>query len=369
MLMHHPRFSTAIVAASAAATSTGSFRCFNSSAAVAKELTPAQIARKKIKALGKPEVAPPKSRNSAYLLFIQAEREKIIQDLGTTQFGPVSKEAGARWRALSEGEREPWHELSFKDKERYDREYANFLATRPASDAILDQKIYRLRKTLPEEAGKIRRKPIKDSQKPKVLSAFHCFSKKIWDMDMHGRAAALGQDSLEGKGFGDVAKLIAGAWKSMSDQEKQPYQRQSDKMKAASREYIVQNGLDDFKKSIDKAINEVEKQGRKKPGRRGPKKSTKKVTTKRTTKKKSAAGSKRKASPRTKAKKTTTRKTRAATKTKAKTTATKTKKAGDAAEKAVKAVRKGVKAVGKSIKNTAKAAKTVTKRAVHAATD
>ncbi|KAJ3182308.1 exp1-like protein [Geranomyces variabilis] len=280
-------------------------------------------------------------------------RPEISRELGTTNIALVAKETGARWRALSDEEKEPYFKKAEQDKVRLDREMAEFVATRPASDAILEEKIYRLKKSLIDLSAtsssstvpRTRRlppKPIKDERKPKVLSGYTIFANTIWRGSGEEQAKLLGEDSANALDFIGKTKLIASTWRNMSDKEKEPYQRKSEALRAASREYSAKNGLDEYQKSLKETVK-FAVAGRKKrvlgkkkakPSKRVVKKKTKKTSTKRT---------------------------------KSVSTRAPKKKTGDTAVKAVKAVKKGARKVGKSIKKGAKAAKTVSKRVVKAA--
>ncbi|KAJ3170526.1 Non-histone chromosomal protein 6 [Geranomyces variabilis] len=367
LLMRNPRISTTAAASATAFTAGASSSLFLFSSArtlataaagrvkKSKELTPAQAARKKIKALGQPELARPKGRLTPYFIFSNEIRPEVVRELGTKHIAPVAKETGAKWRALSAEEKEPYFKKSDQDKVRYDRELAHFVATRPASDAVLEEKVYRLKKKLAEISAasssskssvarkpKLLTKPIKDEHKPQVLSAYQLFAQTMWRGSSEEQIKALGQDSVDAKDFVAKAKLIASKWRSMSDQEKEPFQRQSDKLHAASRAYSAKNGLDEYQKSLEKTVKTA-MAGRKKRvlGARKTKPLKRTVKPKKPTKRSKAV----------------------------KKRVSKTKKTGDTAVKAVKAVKKGAKKVTKSIKRGAKAAKTVSKRVVKAAVE
>ncbi|KAI8589511.1 hypothetical protein BDZ88DRAFT_417768 [Geranomyces variabilis] len=366
LLMRNPRISTTAAASATAFTAGASSSLFLFSSArtlataagrvkKSKELTPAQAARKKIRALGQPELARPKGRRMPYFIFSNEVRPEVVRELGTKSIAPVAKETGAKWRALSDEEKEPYFKKSEQDRVRYDRELAHFIATRPASDAVLEEKIYRLKKNLAEITAasssskssvarkpKLPLKPIKDEHKPKVLSAYQLFSQTMWRGSSEEQIKALGQDSVDVTDFVGKAKLISSKWRTMSDQEKEPFQRQAEKLRAASREYSAKNGLDEYQKSLNKTVK-IAMTGRKKRvlGARKTKPLKRTVKPKKPTKRSKAV----------------------------KKRVSKTKKTGDTAVKAVKAVKKGAKKVTKSIKRGAKAAKTVSKRVVRAAVE
>jgi len=56
---------------------------------------------------------------SAYFIFANEQRVEIQKQLGTKDFGPVTKKTCEIWNALSEGARKPWDEKAKAQKDAY----------------------------------------------------------------------------------------------------------------------------------------------------------------------------------------------------------------------------------------------------------
>ena len=77
----------------------------------------------------------PKGVKSAYICFTEQEKkdcEKNNEDVGFTE---MSKRCGAKWKAMSDKEKEPFVKLSEKDRKRYDKEMESYI---PPSDSDSD---------------------------------------------------------------------------------------------------------------------------------------------------------------------------------------------------------------------------------------
>lgn len=70
----------------------------------------------------------PKRAMSAYFFFINEERENIKRDNPGIKVTEVSKIAGERWREINANDKAKYEEKALKDKERYEREKAEFIA-------------------------------------------------------------------------------------------------------------------------------------------------------------------------------------------------------------------------------------------------
>ena len=102
--------------------------------------------KSKRKSDGKDE-GKPKRCLSAYNLFFQSEREKILQSVpervdgkprrshGKIGFAPLARTIAQRWNALDVHERSIFEEQAAKDKVRYDKEMAEWKTTRAISAA------------------------------------------------------------------------------------------------------------------------------------------------------------------------------------------------------------------------------------------
>jgi len=68
----------------------------------------------------------PKRALSAYMFFVKENRQKVIDKYPDLSFGEVGKKLGKLWAELTEDEKAPYVRLNKADKERYEREKANF---------------------------------------------------------------------------------------------------------------------------------------------------------------------------------------------------------------------------------------------------
>ncbi|KAL7411578.1 high mobility group box domain-containing protein [Mrakia frigida] len=71
----------------------------------------------------KPAKAPkdknaPKKALSSYMIFSQEQRAKVKEDNPSATFGELGKLLGAKWKGLSDGEKQPYVDLADKDKIR-----------------------------------------------------------------------------------------------------------------------------------------------------------------------------------------------------------------------------------------------------------
>ena len=96
-----------------------------SGAAAGDDAEPA--AKKARVALRKPQ--------SSYMLFCADRREQVRREHPGTTVGDQAKVLGELWKALPDDERKAWNEAAAADKERYERERADFVAAHGA-DAL-----------------------------------------------------------------------------------------------------------------------------------------------------------------------------------------------------------------------------------------
>jgi len=69
----------------------------------------------------------PKRNQSAYFLFSNKNREKIKGELGEgCRITEIASALGAKWRGMNDKDKAPYAELAVKDKERYQKEMAEY---------------------------------------------------------------------------------------------------------------------------------------------------------------------------------------------------------------------------------------------------
>ena len=78
----------------------------------------------------------PKRPNSAYFIFSNEKRpslmEKSKKENGKVAVTDVSKELGKMWKELNAKKKKPFEEKAVKDKERYEKEMAEYNAKKQA---------------------------------------------------------------------------------------------------------------------------------------------------------------------------------------------------------------------------------------------
>jgi len=81
----------------------------------------------------------PKRALSAYMFFVKDNRQKVLDKYPDLSFGEVGKKLGKMWGDMSDDEKAPYARSNKADKERYDREKANYDET-AGDDAPKDKK-------------------------------------------------------------------------------------------------------------------------------------------------------------------------------------------------------------------------------------
>ena len=70
----------------------------------------------------------PKRALSSFLAFSGELRPKINAEMPELKLTEVATELGRRWKALSDGEKQPYVDMAKKDKERYEAEMEHYVA-------------------------------------------------------------------------------------------------------------------------------------------------------------------------------------------------------------------------------------------------
>jgi hypothetical protein len=71
----------------------------------------------------------PKRPLSTFFLFSQDERPKIKKDNPSLSVADIAKLIGERWRAIGDEKKRHYEERARQEKERYDRELAEYKKT------------------------------------------------------------------------------------------------------------------------------------------------------------------------------------------------------------------------------------------------
>lgn len=136
----------------------------------------------------------PKRFKSSYIMFFMAKQDEIKAELGPgAAVGDVSKRSSEKWKKLTPEERAYWDEKARLDKERYNREKANY--------------------TGPWQVPWKRAK--KDPSAPKrPMSAFLYFSQ---DRRKGIKEANPGMKNTE------ISRILGEMWKEATDEERAPH--------------------------------------------------------------------------------------------------------------------------------------------------
>ncbi|MCL4129168.1 UNVERIFIED_CONTAM: hypothetical protein GTU68_001405 [Idotea baltica] len=138
---------------------------------------------------------------SAYAFFVQTCREehKKQHPEESVQFAEFSRQCADRWKTMSEKEKKRFHDLSGKDKERYDTEMQDYVPP-PGS------------------------RKLKDPNKPKrALSAFFYYAN-----EERPKVRALNPDFS----VGEVAKELGRQWNELTETEKSPFEKSAEEDRA-----------------------------------------------------------------------------------------------------------------------------------------
>ncbi|KAJ3243256.1 hypothetical protein HK104_008149, partial [Borealophlyctis nickersoniae] len=259
-----------------------------------------------LKALGTPQVTPPKRPLSAYLLFVQQERQND-PDLRRGRAAEHTKEIAKRWNGLSDAQKAVFKQKAETAKQHYGRAYATYLSNRTSTDVLVEKKAAHLKKLI--NPTKKHAKVATDPSRPKrPLSGYLLLVTETLAAPPSKQKRVVGE-SLEGVTPQERMAKIAKAWGRMSKEDQEPYLSRSQKAFAAYRAqkvaYDAENGVTDARKEMVKALNAAVAVGRKKKAATKNKavKKVKKVV------KKKGAGKKKPAAKKTGAKKTVAKKT------------------------------------------------------------
>lgn len=150
----------------------------------------------------------PRGRMTAYAFFVQTCREEHKKKHPEEQviFAEFSRKCAERWKMLDK-EKQRFHEMAEKDKQRYELEMQNYV---PPKGTVVGR-------------GK-KRKAFKDPNAPKrSLSAFFWFCH-----DERNKVKALNPEY----GVGDIAKELGRKWSDMDAEVKSKYEQMAEKDKA-----------------------------------------------------------------------------------------------------------------------------------------
>jgi len=146
----------------------------------------------------------PKNPMSAYMLYSNHRRPQVMADNPGMKFGEVTKYIAAQFRELDSSTRKKWDKRSMKDKQRFQREMANYTPPDDSTDSDDSDRV-----------GK-KKKRKKDPNAPKkALSSYMYFM---------NRNRARIKEANPDASFGDVARLVAAEFRSLTPDQKKIYE-------------------------------------------------------------------------------------------------------------------------------------------------
>lgn len=156
---------------------------------------------------------PPKKARTAYVFFTQSNGAKLLNEDPSVDFAQRSSKSAALWQEMSDEEKVPYEELAKQDRERYEKEIAEFNAANPKFV--------------------FRQKFLKKHRPKKALAAYLFFTKEV-------RAEM--KDSDTDVNFGDGTKVIAERWKKLTPSRKAVYEtlaaKDAERYEREMKEYV-----------------------------------------------------------------------------------------------------------------------------------
>jgi hypothetical protein len=149
----------------------------------------------------------PRGALTPYMCFSKQIRPVIQNENPGAGVTDIAKIIGAKWRALTDEEKEPFKVLAQKDRARYNAQMKDYVPT-PGYD----------------DSGRARRRKQKDPNAPKKpKSAYFLFAES--------RRAALREENPAAK-ISVIAKLTGEEWRGLTDEDKKPFFEEAGKLKA-----------------------------------------------------------------------------------------------------------------------------------------
>jgi len=155
--------------------------------------------KRKITGKGNKDPNAPKKPMSAYILYSNSRRAAVREENPGMKFGQITQTIAAQFRTLEGKEKRIWEKKSTKEKERYRREMANYSAPEESDD----------------NGGGKNKKKKKDPNAPKkALTSYMYF--------MNRNRASIKEKNPEAT-FGELARLVAAAFRALTPEQKQKY--------------------------------------------------------------------------------------------------------------------------------------------------
>lgn len=187
-----------------------------------------------------------KKPTTAYFLWMNANREKIQQMVGSKDFKSVAAKASDLWKSASTQEKAPFEAESNRQKKAYDA----FIATADGQKALQELKAVKkgekqAKQEKEEQKAKVKEEKQVAKEKREAKAAVKAIEKDerlkkpmtayfAWLNDNRERITAM----VGGKGGPEVTKKGSQMWKQLTDKERAPYEQRAQKEKEAYEAYI-----------------------------------------------------------------------------------------------------------------------------------
>jgi len=169
-----------------------------------------------------------KRPQSAYFLWLNANRALVEKEAGSSSGPAVSKKAGEMWKAVSEEEQKKYQDQYKKAKEAYDA-YLKTEEGAAAMQSLKEQKKEVKQGNLEKEAKKAVKNIEKDEKLKKPTSAY-------WRWMNANRSKI--EEAAGAKSVGAVGAKAGEMWKVLPASEKKIYEEEAAKAKKEYDDYV-----------------------------------------------------------------------------------------------------------------------------------
>jgi len=146
----------------------------------------------------------PKRAQTAYFVFLNANRQKVLAEKPEWTVREVVSELGARWRAMDAEAKKPFEDIAREDKIRADQEKSAWIAAGNEMPARRKKKKHKKKKKRINDGTHVKR----------AVSAY------IFFLIKNQPAVKSANPTYK---VGQVAQEIGKMWRAMNDEQKGPY--------------------------------------------------------------------------------------------------------------------------------------------------
>ena len=151
----------------------------------------------------------PKRAMSAYLVFLNKHRDETQKKNPSWSVTDVTKELAAKWKTVSQSERDECQRVSDEDKARYYREMQNYV---PLPDEKEEPPL-----RFDKDGNRKRRK--KDKNAPRKNRSSYI----IWAQEYRDKTFRPKANTPDAVSFRDQAAQLGAAWKACTPQQRKKY--------------------------------------------------------------------------------------------------------------------------------------------------